>query len=270
MKSNETKFVAIASQKGGCGKSAITLLLANMLYFKRNKKVLIIDCDIPQNTCANTRRDELTLLKNIQDKINKDCPISADEQELWKQFSKAISEYPKIKEEFSVIIPSIKNLSELPALLPDIKKQKYDVVLFDTVGTLGDPVPLTNLISNMDYVFVPIEAEAKAMQSAMSSLATFQKIHEMKQEVQVFGFFNKLKSAEKEQIKCMRNVLIVSAKMQLPILSKDNDPLYLEDKACFRSPLVQSTMIPSIYHTIFKKSEGFRLLDEMCSKILSK
>ena len=45
---SETKFVALSPQKGGAGKTTLTVLMASYLHYVRGIDVAIIDCDFPQ------------------------------------------------------------------------------------------------------------------------------------------------------------------------------------------------------------------------------
>ena len=45
--SKEPLFVAVSNQKGGVGKSALTVVLSSYLHFEKNLNVAIIDCDYP-------------------------------------------------------------------------------------------------------------------------------------------------------------------------------------------------------------------------------
>ena len=46
--SKETLFVAISNQKGGVGKSALSVVLASYFHFEKGLNVAIVDCDSPQ------------------------------------------------------------------------------------------------------------------------------------------------------------------------------------------------------------------------------
>ena len=216
--------IAIASQKGGGGKSTLTMLLANRLYFGYNKRVLIVDCDIPQNTCFNIRKDELQKIKKIYSKQQENINLNPEEKNMLKYFQAAYREHPNIKEEWGIIIPEVKKgdvLTYVSNQIEDYEKLGYDVVLFDTVGSISQGSQLLNLMQHMDYIFVPIEAEESAMKPAVASLIAFSKLSE---KIKAFGFFNKFKT-EKEQLKGMTNVVTIAYKMGLSILlNKDNTP----------------------------------------------
>ena len=43
----EPLFIAFASQKGGVGKTAFTVLTAGILHYQRGYNVAVVDCDAP-------------------------------------------------------------------------------------------------------------------------------------------------------------------------------------------------------------------------------
>ena len=47
---SEPKVIAFATQKGGAGKSTISVHVASALAYVYGYKVAILDCDYPQNT----------------------------------------------------------------------------------------------------------------------------------------------------------------------------------------------------------------------------
>ena len=47
MKKEKELLVAIASQKGGVGKSVFTVLLASVLHYRKDVRVAVVDCDSP-------------------------------------------------------------------------------------------------------------------------------------------------------------------------------------------------------------------------------
>ena len=273
----KTIKIAIASQKGGGGKSTITMLLANKLFFEKKQRVLILDCDALQNSCYDVRESELKKIKLIKEKVDKasngeSVKISPDEKTLWRNFLRSYDEYPSVKENFSIQIPKTKknndNLDEVVAQLPDYENMGYDVILFDTVGTITTDGKLMGLMKNMDYIFVPIECEDQALKPAIASLTTFLKLSD-KHTNSVFGFFNKLKLNEKDQNRCLINILSVATAIHLPLLhTEDNQVAYVDDRAVYRQPIVKSSLIPSIYNKTYKESEGNALLEIICNKIL--
>ena len=44
-KKKEPLFVALSNQKGGVGKSTLTILLASYFHYRKGRNVLVVDCD---------------------------------------------------------------------------------------------------------------------------------------------------------------------------------------------------------------------------------
>lgn len=44
----ETKYVVFSTQKGGAGKTTLTVLVASYLHYVKGYDVAVIDCDFPQ------------------------------------------------------------------------------------------------------------------------------------------------------------------------------------------------------------------------------
>lgn len=51
----EPLFVALSNQKGGVGKSTLTILLASYFHYRKEKNVLVVDCDYPQHSIRDIR-----------------------------------------------------------------------------------------------------------------------------------------------------------------------------------------------------------------------
>ena len=51
----EPKFVAFSTQKGGAGKTTLTVTVASYLYYCKGLKVLVVDCDYPQYSIDEMR-----------------------------------------------------------------------------------------------------------------------------------------------------------------------------------------------------------------------
>ena len=61
----QTLNVAFATQKGGSGKTAITVLVAGYLHYRLGCPLAVIDCDFPQYSLYEMReRDSRAVLEN--------------------------------------------------------------------------------------------------------------------------------------------------------------------------------------------------------------
>ena len=63
---SETKFVALSTQKGGAGKTTLTVLMASYLHYVRGIDVAIIDCDFPQYSIDEMRKRDF---KNMEENL---------------------------------------------------------------------------------------------------------------------------------------------------------------------------------------------------------
>ena len=59
----EPLFIAFASQKGGVGKTAFTVLTAGILRYQRGYNVAVVDCDPPQHSIGLMRDRDLECVK---------------------------------------------------------------------------------------------------------------------------------------------------------------------------------------------------------------
>ncbi len=58
----ETKFVAFSTQKGGAGKTTLTVVMASYFYYIKGMKVLVVDCDYPQYSIEEMRQRDKDLV----------------------------------------------------------------------------------------------------------------------------------------------------------------------------------------------------------------
>lgn len=59
----EPVFVAFSTQKGGAGKTTLTVLTASYLYYVRGLSVLVVDCDYPQYSIKEMRDRDVEILR---------------------------------------------------------------------------------------------------------------------------------------------------------------------------------------------------------------
>ena len=150
MKKEKELLVAIASQKGGVGKSVFTVLLASVLHYRKDVRVAVVDCDSPQHSIALMReRDMESVMKNDDLKVN-----------LYRQYERIRKPaYPVIKSD-----PE-KGVEDLRRYM-DEKGETFDIVLFDLPGTLRSE-GVVHTVAAMDYIFVPLKADNIVMQSSL-------------------------------------------------------------------------------------------------------
>ncbi len=150
------RFVAIATQKGGIGKTTVTVLLASYLHYVKGYNVAVIDCDYPQHSIMDIRSREQRL-------INGNDYFRALALNHFKALGKYA--YPIIECDPTEAIETARKLIEEEDVKPD-------VVLFDIPGSVrSDGVVKT--LSKMDFIFTPISADRLVIESAIQFATMF-------------------------------------------------------------------------------------------------
>lgn len=55
----EPVYLAFSTQKGGAGKTTLTVLVASYLHYVKGYDVAVVDCDYPQHSIAGMRQRDL-------------------------------------------------------------------------------------------------------------------------------------------------------------------------------------------------------------------
>lgn len=142
-------LVAVSSQKGGVGKSTLTVLLASYLHFVKGKNVAVIDCDSPQHSLHTEREREM-----------EDCENSEYLRKLvYDTFLKTQKRaYPILKSSLDEALNTAQEYldEEIP-----------DYVFFDLPGTINN-FDVVDILRNMHYVFCPMTADKYVLDSGIS------------------------------------------------------------------------------------------------------
>lgn len=146
---SDTIAIAFSNQKGGVGKSTLTVLVASYLYYEMGVKVAIMDCDSPQHSLMGERNREMKdveALPHIQTMAN-------------AQFIKCgLQPYPV----FSCPLES-----SLVTMRKYLKGENDTQILFlDLPGTMNN-YNVLQVVSNCDYVFCPMAASKYDIESTL-------------------------------------------------------------------------------------------------------
>ena len=60
----ETLLVAFSTQKGGAGKTTLTVLTASYLHYVKGYNVAVVDCDYPQFSIKDMRERDMRNVAN--------------------------------------------------------------------------------------------------------------------------------------------------------------------------------------------------------------
>ncbi len=145
---NRPKHVAFATQKGGAGKTTITVLVASFLHYTRGLNIAIVDCDFPQHSICEMRSRDTDLVKN--DLFYK---VLA-----YKQLERLQKKgYPIVEAKFDTALVKAEELSH---------SGDFDYIFFDLPGTINT-TGITDVIKSMDYIITPIVADRVVLESSL-------------------------------------------------------------------------------------------------------
>jgi len=205
-------FIAFTNQKGGVGKSAITVLMASYFHYLRSSHVLVVDCDYPQHSIHGMReRDKESILKS-----------ESYRQLLMAQYERiAKKSYPILKAEPADALQSVERYIKESG-------QEFDLVFFDLPGTVSTAGVLTTLF-NMDWVFIPVVSDRMVMQSSMvfaSSLRSYLDHHPEAPLKGVWLFWNRVQPRSSQEVFAQYNDLMKELHINVFATTLPDSPRY--------------------------------------------
>ena len=136
----EPVYLAFSTQKGGAGKTTLTVLVASYLHYVKGYDVAVVDCDYPQHSIAGMRQRDLKLAME-------DNHYKALAYEQFTRLGKKA--YPVVESSTERAIDDAERITGQAA---------FDLVFFDLPGTVNNP-SVIRALSNMDYIIAPISAD---------------------------------------------------------------------------------------------------------------
>lgn len=114
--SKQPIYLAFSTQKGGAGKTTLTVLIASYLHYVKGYDVAVIDCDFPQHSIAEMRDRDLKLA--LEDDHYK--------RMAYEQFTRLKKKaYPVIESSTGKAITDADHITE---------QADFDIVFFDFTG----------------------------------------------------------------------------------------------------------------------------------------
>lgn len=147
----EPIYVAFSTQKGGAGKTTLTVLAASYLHYEMGYNVAIIDCDFPQHSIHSMRKRDFKMLED--DEFYKGM---AYEQFTRLEGKKA---YPIVESNTSRAIADAEQIV-------DEYDMYFDIIFFDLPGTMNNR-DLILTLAHMDFLIAPIAASRVVMESTL-------------------------------------------------------------------------------------------------------
>ncbi|WP_100075221.1 ParA family protein [Chryseobacterium camelliae] len=182
-KKKETLKVSIYAQKGGVGKSTMTILLASVLHYRLGYNILVLDCDFPQYSLIGIReRDKRTVMESDFHK-----------RQAVKQFHTINKKaYPIIKCKAENALEKAFDYCESSSVPPDI-------IFFDLPGT-ANTQGVIGALKGMNYIFSPITADRLVVESTLAFSEVFLRLPAQNKnpiEQSLFLFWNQVDGREK-------------------------------------------------------------------------
>ncbi|MBD2703372.1 ParA family protein [Spirosoma sp. BT702] len=143
-------IIAFATQKGGMGKTTLSVLVASWLHYRRGIKVALLDVDGSQLSVYNQRLRE-------SEQMDEDTAARLDEQD--------IEPYPILSG----------NPSDVPSLLNQLAAD-VQLVLIDMPGNI-DVEGYDTAISKLDYLLVPMETSEYSVTTGFNYLTAIKQIN---------------------------------------------------------------------------------------------
>jgi len=227
---NEPIYVALSTQKGGAGKTTLTVLVASYLHYAKGYNVAVVDCDFPQYSIHDMRQRDM-------DVSMKDDYYKALAYEQFKRLQKKA--YP-------IVCSKPEDAPDAAARL--IKSgQPLDYIFFDLPGTINNP-SIVNTIATMDYIFCPIAADRVVMESSVrfASIINEHMISTGKTNIKgVHLLWNMVDGREKTELYDVYEK--ICAELALPILKTflPDSKRFRKEAATERKALFRSTLFPA-------------------------
>jgi cellulose biosynthesis protein BcsQ len=243
-------YLAFSTQKGGAGKTTLTVLVASWLHYVKGYNVAVIDCDYPQHSIAEMRERDMKLA--LEDEHYKGLA--------YEQFTRLNKKaYPVIE---SSTEKAIDDAARITA------QADFDFVFFDLPGTVNNP-SVIKALSNMDYIIAPISADRVVLESTLRYMTV---INDLVKKTGVttiketYLVWNMVDGREKSELYEVYEKVIAALgfnllKTFLPDSKRFRRELSTSYKALFRS-----TLFP-VDRSLLKGSNIEELTDEILSLI---
>ncbi|MFI3333576.1 MAG: ParA family protein [Rikenellaceae bacterium] len=150
----KTQHIAFSTQKGGAGKTTLTVLLASYLHYVKGYKIAVLDCDYPQHSIVEMRGRDVDNVKRIE----------YYRKRAYEQFTNSGKKAYIV--EGADADSALMKADALVSNNPDL-----DFIFFDLPGTMNSD-GLVRVLSSMDYIFTPITADKVVLDSSIRFAST--------------------------------------------------------------------------------------------------
>ncbi len=250
----EPIYVAFSTQKGGAGKTTLTVLVASYLHYEMGYHIAIIDCDFPQHSIHNMRERDLNMA--LEDEFYKGIA--------YEQFSRLDKKaYPVVESNTFDAIADAEKLAEE-------SDTGFDIIFFDLPGTMNNK-DLIHTLANMDYLIAPISASRVVMESTLDYMISVRNniIATGKTNIKAMCLlWNLVDGREKSELYEVYEGVI--RELDFPLLKTflPNAVRFRREQNIEHKPLFLSTLFPPD-KSLLKGSNIDTLTDELLELLLS-
>ncbi|MDQ8141520.1 ParA family protein [Chryseobacterium sp. CFS15] len=229
----KTLKVSFSTQKGGVGKSTITILLASVLHYRLGYNVLVMDCDFPQYSLSNMReRDKKAIMLNDYHK-----------KAAMKQFQLINKKaYPIIRCKAENAIEESTRYIKQTTVVPDI-------IFYDLPGTANTKGVLTTLKS-MNFIFAPMTADRLVVESTLGFTKAFMALpsgeHDLPQQ-ELWLFWNQIDGREKTGLYEIYEKAIATLQMNIIETRIMDSKRFRKESDHIGNSIFRSTLLPADY-----------------------
>ena len=244
----ETLFIAFSTQKGGMGKTVLTVLAASYLHYVKGYNVAVIDCDYPQHSIVEMReRDVQRITNNPYYK-----------RLAYEQFKTLQKKAYRVEES---------NAADAIAVAEGLQQENdLDFIFFDLPGTLNTKGVIKTL-AMMDYVFIPVSADRVVLESTLQFAST---IHDNlittgKSNIkELYLIWNLVDGRERTELYNAYDSVIAELGLQVMKTVIPDTKRFRREMSETGRPVFRSTLLP-VDKTIVKGSNIDELVNEICS-----
>lgn len=169
------KIINIANNKGGCGKTVVSVNLATALAIKK-KRVLVIDADPQSNTTNALLPVDVHLKKTAYELFDPDNDIGPDLNDLvYSTIRNSLYLVPNVLETAGHEISLIESMTKGKPVYSMLRERcreyclkNFDYVLIDNMPSLGIFLSLTLAIS--DSIIIPVDVGSAASMAGVENI----------------------------------------------------------------------------------------------------
>lgn len=248
----ESKYVAFSTQKGGAGKTTLTVLVASYLHFVKGYDVAVVDCDYPQCSIVEMReRDLKTVMDDEYYKLM-----------AYEQFSTlGRKAYPVVSSTPEDAVQVASQLTETG---------EFDFIFFDLPGTVNN-ADVIRTLSQMDYIFSPISADRVVLESTLrfAVVLSQQLITTGKAKIKgLYLLWNLVDGREKTELYEVYERVIDDLQLQVLKTFLPDSKRFRREQSGLHKPLFRSTLFPAD-KSLIRGSNLDALTDEILELINS-